>query len=70
MTQKMTAWGSQIIITSPYFRGAVVIALTCVFKLDLEPYKSSLYTWAEGGTDEFPLELKPFLLGAHHQLVF
>lgn len=69
MTQKMTSWGSQILVTSPYLKGCVVIAL-CTFKLDLETYKSDLYAWAEGRSDEFPLELKPFFLGAHHQLVF
>lgn len=70
MTQKMTSWGSQVLITSPYLRGCVVIALTCTFKLDLTAYTNELYAWAEGRTDSFPNDLEPFLLGAHHQLVF
>lgn len=69
MTQKMTSWGSQILVTSPYLKGCVVIALTCTFKLDLTSYENELYAWAEG-RDSFPDDLKPFFLGAHHQLVF
>lgn len=58
---------TRTIIVSPYIKGAVVLYLQGKFQM-LE-YKTNIIKWAEGNA-EFPIELNPFFISAHHQLVF